>query len=236
MMRALAIVCLVAAPASAGERLYGWLPATSNALTGDLVLEMSLYEHDDLGHLHERSTAFVLAPTIGLADHVELAIPIELAYRTADDIAPSTAFTHYGAELRYRVLERTSAIVPMFRFGLARDGIVRTQVRGDLGGAVGYTIDRVQLEAAVDVVLDFNIGHTHRELHPGLGASVRVGDALRLGGEFYAELSGDAVADSWAVIGPNLAWAHSRYWLAGALDFGIHAISAAPRLNLGMQW
>jgi len=38
------------------------------------------------------------------------------------------------------------------------------------------------------------------------------------------------------VIGPNLAWARSRYWLAAALDFGIHQITAAPRFNLGMLW
>jgi len=38
------------------------------------------------------------------------------------------------------------------------------------------------------------------------------------------------------VIGPNIAWARSRYWLAGGLDFGIHQIFAAPRFNLGMVW
>jgi len=67
-------------------------------------------------------------------------------------------------------------------------------------------------------------------------ATSRVTGALRLGGELHAELSFDATRQSWAVIGPNLAWARSRYWLAAALDFGIHQITAAPRFNLGMLW
>jgi len=235
-MRALAIVCLLGSPAYAGRTLYGWLAATDTVPADGLEVQTSIYEHDRLGQYHERSSALLLTPAMGLTDKLELAFPIELAYITADDVAPGMSFTHYGAELRYRFLPRSSELLPVLRVGLARDATVRTEVRTELAAAVSYTRDRLQVQADAGFVVDFNIGHFHREFRPGVGASALVTGALRFGGELHVELSFDSTTQSWAVIGPNIAWARSRYWLAGGLDFGIHQIFAAPRFNLGMVW
>jgi hypothetical protein len=236
MRRATILVCVLGTTAHAGRTNYGWLPPTTTIADGGLELAMSIYEHDDLGRYHERSSALAFAPTFGVTDALELAFPVELVSRTAVDVAPGLDFTRFGGEIRYRALPRSSPLAVIVRAGLSRDVIVRTQLRSELESAVSYDLGRWQFEADLGGVLDFNIGHTHRELHPGLGASARVAGELRVGGELHAELSGDTTTQSWGVLGPNLAWHRDRYWLAGALDLGIHAITAAPRLNLGMVW
>jgi hypothetical protein len=236
MRRATILLCILAAPAQAGRTNYGWLPSTTTIADGGLELEMSIYERDDLGRYHERSSALALTPTFGVTDALELAFPVELVSRTAIDVAPGLDFTRFGGEIRYRALPRSSPVAVIVRAGVSRDVTVRTQLRSELESAVSYDLDRWQFEADLGGVLDFNIGHLHSELHPGLGTSARIAGELRVGAELHAELSGDTTAQSWAVLGPNLAWHRDRYWLAGALDFGIHAITAAPRLNLGMVW
>src|SRR5262249_28968203 len=147
LMRALAIICLLASHAHAGRTLYGWLASTDTVPEGGLELQTSIYEHDDLGRYHERSSALLWTPAMGLTDKLELAVPVELAYITADDVAPGVSITHYGAELRYRFLPRGSEVSPLLRFGLARDAIVRSQVRTELAVAVSYTRERLQTQA-----------------------------------------------------------------------------------------
>jgi hypothetical protein len=109
-------------------------------------------------------------------------------------------------------------------------------VRTEGGAAVSYDIDRVQVAAALDGVLDINFGHLHEEVRPSAGASVRVVDELRLGAELYAQLSRDATMSSWVVIGPDIAWTRGRFWLAGTFGVGLKNVTAAPRLNLGLDW
>src|SRR5258705_1619211 len=159
MRAALVIVCALAAPAQAGRTLYGWLPSTDTVPSSGLELETSIYEHDDLGRYHERSTALLWTPAMGVTDSLELALPFELAYRTADDVAPGVAFTRFGAELRYRFVPRGSSISPLLRVGLSRDVTVRTQVRSEIEAAVAFERDRIHVEADAGLVIDFNIGH-----------------------------------------------------------------------------
>src|SRR5262245_41862509 len=135
LMRALAIVCLLSSPAYAGRTLYGWLAATDTVAEGGLGLQTSVYEDDDLGKYHAPSSALVWTPALGLTDKLELAVPVELAYITADDVAPGVSITHYGAEIRYRFLPRGSELSPLLRVGLARDATVRSQVRTELAAA-----------------------------------------------------------------------------------------------------
>ncbi len=230
------LVVLYAAPARAGRTLYGWLVETDPVADGAVELSTSLYEHDQLGPYHVRSTAFAWTPAIGLLPCLELAIPVELVTRTQDDAAPFSGIERYGAELRYGFLRDVPGLHPLARFALSRDVEIQTQVRGELELAASYETGRVQLEGDTGLVVDVNFGHVHRELRPGAGASVLVGNGLRLGGELHAELSGDATMPSWAVIGPDLAYARGRLWLAGTLGFGIHAITVAPRVNVGIAW
>ena len=216
--------------------MYAWLPQIDTLPDGTMELETSLYEHDNLGPFHERSTFLALTPSVALCTCLELAFPITLATITADDASPSSGINRYGAELRYRFLPHSSPLHAVARFGLSRYVPIQSQVRTEAGVAASYDVDRVQIAADLDGVLDVNFGHPHAELRPSLGASVRITDELRLGAELHAELSHDDTAPSWAALGPDVAWARGRFWLAGAFGIGIEHITAAPRLNIGMDW
>jgi hypothetical protein len=227
---------LIPARAHGGPTLYGWLPETTTTPPDSMELATSLYERDNLGALHERSSWLVWTPSVGLTRCLELAFPIALATRTQDDASPWSGIGRYGAELRWRVPPHGIPIHSLARFGVSRNVELQTQVRTEVELAAAYDIDRVQIEAAIGGVLDINFGHLHEELRPGVGTSVLVTDELRLGAELHAELSRDATVTSWAVIGPDVAWQHGRFWLAGVLGIGIKNITAAPRLNIGMVW
>jgi hypothetical protein len=236
MRRATLILMLYALPAHAGRTSSGWLLATDTTPADALEIGTSIYEHDDLGPFHERSIALLWTPAFGLTDNLELAVPVELASRTADDLSPGFAFTRYGAELRYRLPPRASPLRSVARFALWRDVQILTQVRSEIELAASYDHGPLQIEAATGLVLDVNIGRRHTELRPGVGANVRITDELRLGAEFYAELSLDSTTTSWAVVGPDIAWTRGRLWVAGVFAIGVHQITAAPKLNLGMRW
>lgn len=227
---------LLASPAHAGRTLYGWLPETDTVPDGGVELETSLYEHDNLGPYHERTTGLVWTPAIGLTPCLELAFPVELVTRTEDDAAPWSGIARYGAELRYRFLRYLPGLRPLARFAVSRNVAIQSQVRSEAEIAASYDHDRIQIAGDVDGVLDLNFGHPHEELRPGVGASVLVTGELRLGAELHAELSHDATTPSWAVLGPDVAWTRGRFWLAGVVGFGIDHITMAPRLNLGLLW
>jgi hypothetical protein len=230
------VVVLAATPARAGRMLYGWLPETETVPAARLELAMSIYEHDDLGLYHERSTALLLAPAFGVTRCLELAFPVELAARTQDDAAPWSGIARYGVELRFGFLRRWPAFRPLARFAVSRDGAIQTQGRAEAELAASYDYERLQVAADVDAVADVNVSHVHAQLRPGVGASVRVAGQLRLGAELHAELSGDTTATSWAVVGPDVSWTRGRFWVAGVVGIGVKNIAAAPRLNIGMAW
>ncbi len=236
MRRAACVLLLVASPAEAGRTLYGWLPETDTVDDGAFELASSIYEHDDLGPYHERSSWLSWTPAIGLTPCLELAIPVELVTRTEDDAPPFSGIARYGVELRYRFLPRSSPLHAAARFAVSRNVAIQSQVRSELELAASYERERVHVEADAGVVVDVNFAHLHEELRPGLGASVRVSGELRLGAELHAELSRDTTAPSWAVLGPDVAWTRGRFWLAGVIGIGIAHVTAAPRLNLGMSW
>jgi hypothetical protein len=237
-MRGIALIVVVALanPAEAGRTVYGWLPATETVPDGALAIESSVFERDDLGDTHERADVLVLAPVIGVSDRLELALPIELASITATDVAPGVYFTRLGIEGRYRFAERDASLVPLVRAAVFRDTVIRTGVRIEAEVGVTYQRDRLHVELAAGIASDFNIGHFHNEYRLGAGASFRVRRCLRLGGELHAEVTRDSIGTTWAALGPTLAWSHRRFWLSGALDLGIHNITAAPRLSWGMAW
>jgi hypothetical protein len=234
--RALLVVVMLASPADAGRTQFGWLPETETLADGAFELGTSLYEYDNLGPYHVRSTSLLWTPAIGLTHCLELAFPVELVTRTEDDAAPWSGVSRYGAELRWRFLRNWPELHPVARFAVSRDVEIQSAVRTEAGVAAAYDAGPVQIEGAVGGVLDINFAHFHRELRPGLGANVRVNDQLRLGAELYAQLSRDDTTPSWAVVGPDAAWQRGRFWLSAALGVGIKNITAAPRLNLGAVW
>jgi hypothetical protein len=236
MRRLVLALLLFSSPAYAGRTLYGWLLETDTVPAGGLEIETSIFEQDNLGPYHERSTSLLWTPAIGLTDCLELAVPVELVTRTQDDAAPWSGIGRYGAELRYRFLRGVPGLRPLARFALSRNVAIQSQLRTEVELAASYDYDRFEVEADLGGVLDLNFGHPHQELRPGIGASVLVNDELRLGAELYAQHSRDATTASWAVLGPDVAWVRGRFWLSGVLGVGIAHITAAPRLNIGMAW
>jgi hypothetical protein len=233
-----AVLALLVLPsrAFAGPTQYGWLPETDTLPADSFELGTSLYEYNNLGPYHVRSTSLLWTPAIGLTHCLELAFPIELVTRTQDDAALWSGIGRYGAELRWRFLRNWPELTPLARFAVSRDVDIQSQVRTEAAVAAAYEVGPVRVEGLLGGVLDVNFSHLHEEVRTGLGANVRVHEELRLGAELYAQLSRDATVASWAALGPDVAWQRGRFWLSGAFGVGIKNITAAPRLNLGMIW
>src|SRR5262249_42923542 len=70
---------------------------------------------------------------------------------------------------------------------------------------------------------------------PGAGVSVKAYEDLRLGAEVFAEIAIDK-GETWAMIGPDLAWSHGRTWLSAAYGIGFYHIRDAPRINWGIAF
>ena len=236
-MRAL-VVMVVAMPSAAlaGPTSYGWLPATDVVEAEHVELGGWLYERDDRGHLHERATVLGGAPTFGLTDSLELRLPFELVARSAVEEPPSFGLARFGGEARYRFTRRDSHFAPVARIALARDVEIRSLIRTELGVAVGFEQGIVHVEAATDLVAEINRSSMHYELHPGVGASVRVRGTFRAGAELYGEASLDSFADSWLALGPNVSARFGRSWFSAALGIGLSGITFAPRINWGLAW
>jgi hypothetical protein len=237
MMRAL-LVALIALPSAAlaGPSSYGWLPASDVVEASHVEAGAWIYERDNRGDLHERATVLGGAPTFGITDSLELRFPFELVARSAVDEPPHFGFARFGGEVRYRFTRRDSQLAPLARIALARDVEIRSLIRAELGLAVGFEQGIVHVEGATDLLAEINRSAMHYELHPGVGASVRLRDTWRAGAELYAEVSLDSFAQSWLALGPNLSARLGRSWLSAAFGVGLRGIGFAPRINWGLAW
>src|SRR5262249_52700456 len=166
----------------------------------------------------------------------ELALPIELLWSNTD-VKTSFTFKRFGIEGRYRLVSPdTTDVVPLVRLAAKRDVTVRDSLRVE-GDAV-TSVDVGALDALVDIgfIADIPASTRHTELRPSGGLSLRVTGELRLGAEVYSELSLDAHGESWALIGPNLAWTHGRFWLSGVFGIGLYHVKLAPRVMWGIAF
>ncbi|HEY5951385.1 MAG TPA: hypothetical protein VIV40_38090 [Kofleriaceae bacterium] len=236
-MRALVVIALaLPSAAHAGPSSYGWLPATEVVEADHVEAGGWIYERDDRGHLHERATVLGGAPTFGLTDSLELRLPFELIARSAVEDPPSFGLARFGGEARYRFTRRGAALAPLARVALARDVEIRSLIRTELGVALGFEQGIVHVEGTIDLVAEINRSSMHYELHPGIGASVRLRGPWRAGGELYSEVSLDSFVDNWLALGPNLSARFGRSWFSAALGIGLSGITFAPRINWGFGW
>ena len=113
-----------------------------------------------------------------------------------------------------------------------RDAIIG---QADLVGTYDLS-ESVQVAADLGFSAEVHTGKRAKELelHPGLGVSVKAVGDLRVGAEAYAELSLEDSTGSWAVVGPDVAITHGRFWLSAAFGIGVYHISYAPRLVWGV--
>jgi hypothetical protein len=109
-------------------------------------------------------------------------------------------------------------------------------VRVEADAVVSYDAGALNLLVDLGFIGDLQSGSSHTELRPGAGLSLRVAGDLRIGGEVYSELSLDTRLDSWALVGPNIAWTHGRFWFSGAFGIGVYHVKTAPRVMWGIAF
>lgn len=239
-MAVLLVACLLPRTADAGRSFYGWLYGTEVMPERGVELQTWIFEENDKYGTNIKETSLWWGPVVGITDQLELSLPIELDWATSDTTTPSFTLRRFGIEARYRLAApdpvEGSGLVPLVRIAAKRDVTMRNDVRVEADGVLSYDAGRVNVLVDVGFIGDLQSGTSHTELRPGGGVSVRVTGELRIGGEVYSELSLDSGRESWALVGPNVAWTHGRFWLSSAFGIGIFHVRTAPRVMWGIAF
>jgi hypothetical protein len=243
VLAVLLVACLVPRTADAGRSFYGWLYTTEVMPERGVELQTWILDESGKYGTSNKETWIWWGAVIGVTDQLELALPIELEWQSSevdDAVRASFTFKRFGIEARYRMASPDPAeapsLVPLVRLAAKRDVIVRDQLRVEGDVVLSYDIGALNAVVDIGVIADVATASSHTEVRPGGGISVRVASGLRLGVEAYSELSLDARGESWAAVGPNLAWTHGRFWLSGAFGIGVYHIKAAPRVMWGIAF
>jgi hypothetical protein len=240
-LAALLVACLLPHTAHAGRSFYGWLYGTEVMPERSVELQTWVFEENDKYANHVKETSVWWGPLVGITDQLELSLPLELDWTTSDTAAaPTFTLRRFGIEARYRLVTQDPAeapsLVPLVRVAAKRDVSQRDDVRLEADAVVSY--DRGPVNVLVDIgfISDVQPDTNHSEVRPGGGISIRTVGELRIGAEIYSELSLDSRRNSWAHVGPNLAWTHGRFWVSGAFGIGIYHVRTAPRVMWGIAF
>lgn len=239
--RAMVLAGLLLAPgiARAGRTDYGWLFGSEVIPERSVELQQWLWEEDNNnGALHTKEDALWWGPVIGLTDQLELGLPVQFEWTQTDGTNRKFTLDKFGFDLRYRFVSQDPvdkpAFAPLLRIAAWRDVSDREGFTGeaDLVGTYDFT-DSVQ--AAVDLGFSAYL-HDEKQyaLRPGVGVSVKAVDDVRFGAEAYAAISTDNSQYTWAVVGPNMAVTHGRFWLSASFGIGVYHIDYAPRVIWGV--
>jgi len=243
VMAVLLAACLMPRTAAAGRSFYGWLYGTE--VMPERGIELQTWVLDESGKYgtSNKETWLWWGPVIGVTDQLELALPIELEWQSSEVdnvVKASFTFRRFGIEARYRFASSDPAeapsLVPLVRIAAKRDVIVRDRLRVEGDAVVSYDLGALNALVDLGVVADVATSSSHTELRPSGGISLRVSSGLRIGAEAYSELSLDARGESWAAVGPNVAWTHGRFWFSGAFGIGVYHIKTAPRVMWGIAF
>ncbi len=245
-MRGFVVLALavIAAPADAiaGRDYYGWLYGTEVLPERSAELMTWVSEQNDVSaEAHSTETRWWVGPLIGLTDQLELALPVEMAWQRADHAPVRNGLDNYGAELRYRLVTQDPVdappLVPLVRLAVFR--LIPTNGRSEINpqadAVVSYEQGIVHVAADVGFYGELSTDTHHFEIRPGVGISVLAVGDVRFGAEAHAELTLDE-GGSWAVVGPNMAWSHGRFWLSAAYGIGVYGIKDAPKVQWGIAF
>jgi hypothetical protein len=243
----LVVACFLPRIAHAGRSFYGWLYGTEVMPERGVELQTWILEENGKQSSYDQKSSIWWGPLIGVTDQLELSLPIEMDWTSEEmsvgGVATTTTsftFKRFGIEARYRLASpdpvEAPALVPLVRVAVKRDVSERHLVRleGDL--VASYEVGAVHALVDLGVVSDITSTSRATEIRPGGGLSIRATGELRVGIEGYAELSLDSSVESWAAVGPNLAWTHGRFWLSGAFGIGVYHVSTAPRIMWGIAF
>jgi hypothetical protein len=222
--------------AHAGLNRFGWLADTDVLPERQVELGQWLGDERRLGPDHAYETSLWWGPLIGVTDQVEVAFPVEWVWVDSDSRNPSTRFTRYGVEARWRLVSadpvEAPAWVPVIQAAVRRPLADPIAADVSVDGVIGYDCGRIHAVGNLGVSDELRRGLDTSYLRGGAGVSVRVATGLRLGLEAYGELAtAGATDEDWIVVGPDLSWTHGRFWLSATVPVGVYQINLAPRLN-----
>jgi hypothetical protein len=224
--------------AHAGRTPYGWLYGTEVIPERGAEIQTWVSEENGKPPTDIHDTWWGLGALVGVTDKLELALPIDMLWRVQDGAQPRFTVKWFGAEARYRFVSQDPVdaprLAPLVRVAVKRDVTVRDRVRTEADLVASYQNCRVHALIDIGAIGEFARDDSHFELRPGAGVSFTVTDELRLGAEAYAELSFDDERKSWAIVGPNIAWTHGRFWLSASFGIGVYQIDTAPRFVWGI--
>jgi hypothetical protein len=242
MTRALHIAVLLVlcapAPASAGRGRFGWLYSDELVPEKGVELETWLLTTSQKGDTKENEFNWWFGPVFSLTPHLELAVPLEAEFLDDKIEPPSSQFTRFGGELRWRPQSPdpvdAGPVTVMFRVGAKR--------MIDAPGGLRYEADVVATYRNGRFLASVDLGGIHEyftseadvvEFRPGAGVSVRAFKDFRFGAEFYSELTltGDDV--SWGVVGPTMSLTSGRLWLAATFGVGVIGVRDGGRITFG---
>ena len=227
--------------AHAGRTFYGWLQNTE--VMPERGAEIATFVSEENRKSYEanaRQSNWWIGPAIGINDQLELGLPVEFEWISADGVPPKTNFINFGAELRYRLVTPDPVnkpdFAPLVRVGLKRVVIGTRDVwQPELDLVGSYETGRVHAVVDLGLVGQVNANEHHFEARPGAGVSIAAVSELRFGAEVFSEISLDDDA-KWIAAGPNVAWSHGRTWISAAYGIGLYHIRDAPKLNWGIAF
>ena len=236
----LAGVIAWATPAHAGRTDYGWLFGSEVMPERGVEVQQWLWEENNKdGDAHVHQTSLWWGPVLGITDQLELSLPVELDWTESNGEQRKFTLARYGIDARYRFVSQDPvdkpAFAPLLRIAAKRDVTTRDAFIGEADLVATYDFSP-SVQAAVDVGFTAVVqsGAHQLDLRPGVGVSIKAVGDLRLGVEAYAYLSLDDSDYSWAVVGPNLALTHGRFWVSAAFGIGVYQIDYAPRMIWGV--
>jgi hypothetical protein len=236
----LIVASLLPRTAHAGRSFYGWLYGTEVLPERGVELQTWILETNGKYVKHAKETSIWWGPLIGVTDQLELSLPIEMEWLQADMIGPSFTIKRFGLEARYRLVSSDPVdappFVPLIRVAVKRDVTVRDSVIGEADAVASYEVGALHALVDLGVFGEFTSGQQAWQVRPGAGVSFAVTSELRLGAEVYSEVHTDSASESWAAVGPDLAWTHGRFWLSAAFGIGVYHVNTAPRVMWGIAF
>jgi hypothetical protein len=241
------MVMVVAVPATAhaGRTFYGWLQDTQVMPERGAEIQTFISEENYQGPdgtPKDHNTTWWLAPTIGINDQLELALPIQFDWDHVDGSLPHTNLLSYGAQIKYRFVTSDPVdapdFVPAIRATVDRVVIgTRDHWVPEVDLIGSYQTGIVHAVVNAGVVGDVSPDNQHFEGRGGAGVSIETVEDLRVGAELVVELSLDSdTSGSWIAIGPSISWSHGRTWLSANYGIGLYQIRDAPKLNWGIAF
>lgn len=236
------ILACLAPSAHAGRSFYGWLYGTEVLPERGVELQTWLLETNGKAGSAPDTSSIWWGPLIGVTDQLELSLPVEMVWRAGDgmDNPASFTFKRFGLEARYRLAPADAAeapaLVPLLRVAVKRDVTERSSLVVEADVVASYEVGRLQALIDAGIYGDLQSSDRRWNFRPGAGVSVAVTSELRVGAEAYVELDLRSKSESWAIVGPNLAWTHGRFWLSGAFGIGVYHIETAPRVMWGIAF